>query len=297
MTAKKAAAKPKRKAAKPKRKTASSDRREPVVTSERYREEWTADVAAAIAEKKPSAVLRKRRATRHRRHVAAMHTLRETVGDIEPGDSVFVLTAGGFSMVEFIEHVLRQTGPADVDIVTFTVTGAEVSYLYRLALLHHMRSVRFVVDANILQRHEVYGRLLRERFGDDAVRSARLHAKWTTIRNERYSIVMTGSLNLTYSPAVEQVEINDDPELAGFLTARMDAIFRNQEPGTFGTPAGDVSHAARLFEIESVAADRDGTRNKTIGEADVLNYGVRYRKTGRTPRDETDTTTAKEATP
>lgn len=44
----------------------------------------------------------------------------QTIGDISKGMEMFGFTKGQFSMIEVLEHIIDQTGPADVSIITWS---------------------------------------------------------------------------------------------------------------------------------------------------------------------------------
>jgi hypothetical protein len=45
----------------------------------------------------------------------------DIIGPIAPGNDICGVTNGQFSLVDIIEHLLSQTGPADVSIATWTM--------------------------------------------------------------------------------------------------------------------------------------------------------------------------------
>ena len=47
-------------------------------------------------------------------------TAAQIIGPIKPGDDICGITNGQFSLIDVVEHVLNQTGPADVAIATRT---------------------------------------------------------------------------------------------------------------------------------------------------------------------------------
>ena len=58
--------------------------------------------------------------------IAKQASAREAIGPITPGQDVFVLTFGQFSLIDVLVHVLDEIGPASVDISTWTAAHADV---------------------------------------------------------------------------------------------------------------------------------------------------------------------------
>lgn len=161
----------------------------------------------------------------------------EAVGPIGHGMEVYGLSKGQFSLVELVEHVLAATGPADVVLSTWTAAGADLAHTRTLLDSGLIRSARWLVDFSFPARQPAYCALLRERFGDDAVRCTANHAKFVVVRNDEWSVVVRTSMNLNLNRRLESYEISDDPRLADWLLEIVD--------DAFGGGAASVSDAAR----------------------------------------------------
>jgi len=80
-----------------------------------------------------------------------------------------------------------------------------------------VRSLRFVVDFSFPTRQPEYCAALRERFGDAAIRITKTHAKFVTIVNDRWSVVIRSSMNLNENRRLESFEVSDDAGMAAYL--------------------------------------------------------------------------------
>ena len=158
---------------------------------------------------------------------------REHLADIQPGCEVVILTHGQFSLIDVITVLLDVTGPADVTISTWSAANADLTHAANFLRDGRIRTIRFLVDRSFQTRQPEYCATLRRLYGDDAIRTARLHAKFVTIRNDRWNLAVRTSANLNENPRLELVEVSDDPALADFLDGEVDAIFANQPAGTF----------------------------------------------------------------
>lgn len=78
-------------------------------------------------------------------------------------------------------------------------------------------SARWLVDFSFPSRQPAYCDILRERFGDDAIRATANHAKFVMIRNAEWNVVIRTSMNLNLNRRLESYEISDDRDLADWL--------------------------------------------------------------------------------
>jgi hypothetical protein len=93
---------------------------------------------------------------------------------------------------------------------------------------------------------------MRRLFGDACIRTTRSHAKFATIRNDRWAIAVRTSMNLNENPRLENIEISDDPALCGFLESVADDLYADQPTGIFDgelppapPPAVAVGHVGK----------------------------------------------------
>lgn len=185
-----------------------------------------------------------------RRSIAA-ETAAEALGPLEHGCEIFGLTMGQFSLVDIVAHVLRATGPADVAISTWTAAGADMGFAMALLANGSIRSLRFVVDFSFPRRQPAYCDAMRQRFGDDAVRITKTHAKFVLVTNDEWAIVIRSSMNLNENRRLESFEISDDRGMAEHLAEVVDALWAEHAPGTqFAQTPGknvrDFEHLAQL---------------------------------------------------
>ncbi|MCA9579679.1 MAG: hypothetical protein KC668_29835 [Myxococcales bacterium] len=162
--------------------------------------------------------------------IAKQASAREAIGPITPGQDVFVLTFGQFSLIDVLVHVLDEIGPASVDISTWTAAHADVQRAADLMSAAAITKLRFVVDRSFETRQPEYCAHMRLLFGEDCIRATRTHAKFIVIRNERANVVVRTSMNLNENPRLENVEVSESREFAEWFTGVVDAIFADLEP-------------------------------------------------------------------
>lgn len=180
-----------------------------------------------VAKLPPASVFR--RSSKHKgrviRRSIARRKASDALGELSPGCELFGLTMGQFSLIDIIEHCLTTTGPADVDLSTWTVAGSDIGFALGLVSNGLIRSIRFVVDFSFPYRQPAFCAALRERFGDDSIRLTRVHAKLCTIVNEDWALVIRGSMNLNENRRIEVFEISDDRAMANHVRWMFAEVF------------------------------------------------------------------------
>jgi hypothetical protein len=173
-----------------------------------------------------------RRATYEGKRIIRMEitarTIAEAVGPITRGLEVYGLSKGQFSLIDLLTYCLDATGPADVVLSTWTAAGADLKFAYKLMTTGMIRSLRFLVDFSFPSRQPAYCAALRETFGDDAIRISKNHAKFCTITNDQWHLVIRTSMNLNENRRLESFEISDDRNMAAFLDDVIRDLFDTQ---------------------------------------------------------------------
>lgn len=149
----------------------------------------------------------------------------EAVGQITAGCEMYGLFAGQFSLISIIEHLLSQTGPAEVVVGTWTAGAGEINSAYRLLRDGRVQSLKFVIDFSFQSRQPSYCKALRERFGDECIRVTKNHAKFVLILNDTWKLVLRTSANLNENRRLENFEISDDPAMAAYILRVVDELF------------------------------------------------------------------------
>ena len=162
-----------------------------------------------------------------RRQLAA-RSVSEALGPILKGCEVYGLSKGQFSLIDIITYCLEATGPADVVLSTWTAANADLKFAYRLMTTGAIRSLRFLVDFSFPSRQPAYCAALRETFGDDVIRISKNHAKFCTITNDTWHLVIRTSMNLNENRRLESFEISDDANMAAFLEEVVRDLFNTQ---------------------------------------------------------------------
>jgi hypothetical protein len=158
-------------------------------------------------------------------------TASEAIGKIEKGTDTFILTYGQFSLIDSLIAILDQTGPAHVVISTWTAAHAHLDRSEELLRSADILSFRMIVDRSFKSRQPAYYSHMIDLFGEDSVRAIRTHAKFMTIRNDAFDIVVRTSMNLNENPRLENIEVSENKEFCEFFEQIANDIFSEVKPG------------------------------------------------------------------
>jgi hypothetical protein len=156
-------------------------------------------------------------------------TAAEAVATLErDGCELFGLTKGQFSLADMIEALLEKSGPAALSISTWTAAGTDVSRMMGLLQSGKILSCRWLVDLTFVRRCPSLAQEIRQKFGHDAIRVTKTHAKFATIANGEWEIALRSSMNLNQNPRLESFQVGHDPILCQFLSGVLDEIWKTQ---------------------------------------------------------------------
>jgi hypothetical protein len=154
----------------------------------------------------------------------------EAVAGLErDGCELFGLTKGQFSLTDMIEAILAKTGPADLSISTWTAANSDVSRMLELLAGGSIRSCRWLVDLTFMRRCPQLTAEIRAKFGPEAIRVTKTHAKFCTITNDEWKIALRSSMNLNQNPRLESFQVGHDPKLCQFLSQVLNDIWQRQD--------------------------------------------------------------------
>lgn len=170
----------------------------------------------------------------------------QAIGALEPGCEIFGFTKGQFSLMDVVTAILSQTGPASVDISTWTAGNADIEHCYQFIESGKIERARWVVDRSFPTRQPEYFDALVKRFGAESIRLTRTHAKFCLIRNDRWNIVLRSSMNLNKNPRFENFEISDDPEFADYFEMVVEGIFEQPDVGEMPSTSEVDAHFQQM---------------------------------------------------
>jgi len=149
---------------------------------------------------------------RRDRAVESFQTAADCIGKIEKGHALFAVTRGQFSMIDAIMACLAQTGPAHISIWTWTTAEHDVKAVQRLFHESSILGATLMIDAVARNKKS---RILEQwigQFGKESIKYVRNHAKISTIHNDKFQILLRGSMNLNFNPQFEQFDLTEGGE-------------------------------------------------------------------------------------
>jgi hypothetical protein len=172
-----------------------------------------------------------RPARRAKHRLSKVANARDTIAGFDHSMDIVGLTHGQFSLLDLIEATLDITGPASVDIATWSAGLYDADAAARFRSDGRITSIRFVMDSASQKRGQASAVDIADLFGADAIRTTRTHAKFALIANSQWNVVITSSMNLNLNPRIEQFEMTDDVQRWQFFTDWVDAVFAEVPPG------------------------------------------------------------------
>jgi hypothetical protein len=206
-------------------------------------------------------------------------TAARVIGSLVPGTKVTGLTAGQFSAIDAMEHMVNELGPAAVRISTWTTGIYDVMRARDIQVQGRITDCRVLLDRGTFEKSPKYAGPLIEVLGVDSFRCLSVHAKVIIVAGERGSAVMRSSMNLNKNLRTEQFDIDVDEAVARFYIDWFDglwdesgrsrdnrAIIRAVYDRFLEDPAEEVAPARRRRE-RGVAAEED-----SFSEADLMRW-------------------------
>jgi hypothetical protein len=144
------------------------------------------------------------------------------------GCEVYGLTKGQFSLADMIEAILEKTGPASLGVSTWTAANASIQSMMELLQSGRITGCRWLVDQTFVRRCPGLVGEIRRKFGADAIRVTKTHAKFVTITNDEWKVALRSSMNLNQNPRLESFEVGHDPQLCAFLEQVLDDVWKKQ---------------------------------------------------------------------
>lgn len=149
----------------------------------------------------------------------------EVIGPLSPGIRVTGLTAGQFSAIDAMEHMVDELGPAAVRISTWTTGLYDVGRAKQIQLVGRITDMRMLLDRGTFEKSPKFAGPLIEALGVDAFRCLSVHAKVIIVSGARGRAVMRSSMNLNKNLRTEQFDIDVDDAVADFYEEWFDALW------------------------------------------------------------------------
>lgn len=191
-----------------------------------------------------------------RRVIHRTETAMEVIGPLSPGVRVTGLTAGQFSAIDAMEHMVDELGPADVRISTWTTGLYDVQRAKEIRIAGRISSIRMLLDRGTFEKSPKFAGPLIEVLGFEAFRCLSVHAKIIIVSGERGSAVMRSSMNLNKNLRTEQFDIDVCDDVAAFYTEWFDGLW--EESGRSLDNVAIIKAVYDRFSGEKQDVESDG---------------------------------------
>ena len=152
-------------------------------------------------------------------------TAAQVLGRLEPGVHVTGVTAGQFSAIDAMEHMVDELGPAVVRVSTWTTGVYDVQRARDIRVQGRITECRMLLDRGTFEKSPKFAGPLIEVLGVDSFRCMSVHAKVIVVSGERGAAAFRSSMNLNKNLRTEQFDVSVDEGIAGFYAEWFDALW------------------------------------------------------------------------
>lgn len=147
-----------------------------------------------------------------KRVIEAFQSAQETIGTIEKDYSLFAITRGQFSMIDAILATLEQVQDAEISLWTWVIAEYEAKCFQRLIADKRIKSATLMIDRIAKDKNRELLIEWKKTFGENSIRLVYNHSKIACIKNDKFKVLLRGSMNLNYNPRFEQLDITEGGE-------------------------------------------------------------------------------------
>lgn len=155
-----------------------------------------------------------------------LETAAETIGPLVAGVRITGVTAGQFSAIDALEHMVDELGPASVRVSTWTTGIYDVARTRAIQANGRISDVRFLLDRGTFEKSPQFAGPLIEVLGPDAFRCMSVHAKVVIVDGgPGRRAVFRSSMNLNKNLRTEQFDLDVDDAVAEFYRVWFDGLW------------------------------------------------------------------------
>jgi hypothetical protein len=136
-----------------------------------------------------------------------------------------------YSLHHVIEKLLSISGPANVDVISYSVSDAALSFLCSLKNKGSINELRLLFDRSV-KKHKFALCVFAARFADQ-VMFADTHVKLVTIQNHSHNMAIITSANLNENKRSELFHIISDIVLFSHCQVVFQTLSKNAERFTY----------------------------------------------------------------
>ena len=143
----------------------------------------------------------------------AEKALTRSIGQLENGREYHFYSWGNFNLVRLISYLIKQTGPANVFMTSYSFSQKSIEQLQHKISQGEILSFKVILDNRVRVMSPKPFQMIASSFD---YRCISVHAKVALIWNDRWKITIVTSQNATDNPKLERGTIFTDPEVFNF---------------------------------------------------------------------------------
>ena len=140
-------------------------------------------------------------------------TLIKSIGQLQNGKTTHYYSYGNFNLVRLLAHLLKQTGPANIFMTSYSFSQTSIEQLLNYRQKGLITSFRVIVDNRVKTMSPIPFQMLSTAFD---YRCSSIHAKVALLWNDNRNISVVTSQNATDNPKMERGTIFTDIETFNF---------------------------------------------------------------------------------
>jgi hypothetical protein len=137
----------------------------------------------------------------------------KSIGQLQNGRTTHYYSYGNFNLVRLLIHLLKQTGPANIFMTSYSFSQASIEQLLNYRQKGLITSFRVIVDNRVKTMSPIPFQMLSTAFD---YRCTSIHAKVALIWNDNWHISVVTSQNATDNPKMERGTIFTNIETFNF---------------------------------------------------------------------------------
>ena len=140
-------------------------------------------------------------------------SLSKAIGLLKPGKTTHFYSYGNFNLVRLILHLIKQTGPVNLFMTSYSISATSIEQLQRRIEQKLILSFRLIMDNRVRSLSPKPFQMLSTVFN---CRCSSIHAKVALLWNDTWHISIVTSQNATDNPKLERGTIFTDPDIFKF---------------------------------------------------------------------------------
>lgn len=139
--------------------------------------------------------------------------LTKQIGTLQHNICINFWSYGSFSLHQLMFYILQQTGPAHINMCTWSISQDAIEKIIRKYQKREILSIRFLLDPRVKVCKAKPLQMLSANFPYKIIR---VHAKVVTVENNTWKISIVSSQNATTNPKLERGVIFISDEIFHF---------------------------------------------------------------------------------